>query len=394
MPKSNPLTKLNHLQRYLVEEYVEDYQEGAMTRRQALKYIAAVMGSLAVANTVLAGCAPMPAAAPTAVPQPAAAQPTAAPTMAPPTAAPTMPPPTMAPTMAPPTAAPTMMPPTAAPTIAATPTPAQIAATATQAVLTTTATAPTPTPTAIPVPDGVLVPANDPAIEASTVTFPGDEGLTVIAYQAKPMGNGPFPAIVVAHENRGLTDHILDVTRRLAKAGYVALAVDLLSKQGGTAKVTDPAQIPAALSAATPDELAGHYLAGITYLQGLAFVQKDQLGMTGFCFGGGMTWLTATKSPALKAAVPYYGPNPPLEGVPNINAAVLALYGETDARINAGIPAIEEAMKTNNKVFEKMIYPGAGHAFHNDTGRAYNPAAAVDAWKRTLDWFAKYVKGM
>ena len=213
---------------------------------------------------------------------------------------------------------------TAAPTVAATPTPAQIAATATQAVLTTTATAPTPTP--IPVPAGVRVPADDPTIEAGPVTFPGD-GLTLMGYQAKPKGNGPFPAIIVAHENRGLTDYIMDVTRRLAKAGYVALAVDQLSKQGGTAKVTDPAQIPAALSGASPDELAGYYLSGIKYLQGLPIVQRDQLGMVGFCFGGGMTWLTATKSPDLKAAVPFYGPNPPLEAVPNIKAAVLAMYG-------------------------------------------------------------------
>jgi carboxymethylenebutenolidase len=281
---------------------------------------------------------------------------------------------------------------TAAPTVAATPTPAQIAATATQAVLTTTATAPTSTPTAIPVPAGVRVPADDPTIEAGPVTFPG-EGLTLMGYQAKPKGDGPFPAIIVAHENRGLTDYIMDVTRRLAKAGYVALAVDQLSKQGGTAKMTDPAQIPAALSGATPDELSGYYLSGIKYLQGLPIVQRDRLGMVGFCFGGGMTWLTATKSPDLKAAVPFYGPNPPLEAVPNIKAAVLAMYGEADARINAGIPAIEEAMKKDNKVYEKMIYPGAGHAFHNDTGRAYNPVAAEDAWKRMLEWFAKYVKG-
>jgi carboxymethylenebutenolidase len=351
------LKKLNHLQRYLVEEYIEDYQEGAMNRRQALKYIAAVMGSLAVANTVLAGCAPPPAPAPTAAP--------------------------------PPTAAPTIAP-TAVPTRVASPTPAQIAATATQAVLATVATLPTPTPTPIPVPAGVRVPADDPAVEAGTVTFPGD-GLTVIAYQAKLRAGGPFPAILVAHENRGLTDYIQDVARRLAKAGYVALAVDLLSRQGGTAKVTDPAQIPAALSAASPDELAGHYLAGIKYLQGLAFVQAKRLGMVGFCFGGGMTWLTATKSSDLRAAVPYYGPNPPLEGAPNIKAAVLALYGENDQRINAGIPAIEEAMKKNNKVFERQIYAGAAHAFHNDTGRNYAPEAAQDAWKRTLEWFAKYV---
>lgn len=371
MTVQDPLRGLNHLQRYLVEEYIEDYQEGAMSRRQALKYIAAVMGSLAVANTVLAGCTPAPTAAPTAT------------TIAPSPAAPTAVPPTVA--------APGATP-TTAPTVAASPTPAQIAVAATQVVLATVATTPTPAPTAIPVPAGVRVPADDPALEAGLVTFPGD-GLTIIAYQAKPKGNGPFPAIVVAHENRGLTDYIQDVARRLAKAGYVALAVDLLSKQGGTAKVTDPAQIPAALSAASPDELAGHYLAAIKYLQGLPFVQKDRLGMVGFCFGGGMTWLTATKSPDLKAAVPYYGPNPPLEGVPNITAAVLAIYGENDQRINAGIPAIEEAMKKHNKIFEKIIYPGAAHAFHNDTGRNYKPDAAEDAWKRTLEWFAKYVKG-
>ena len=115
--------------------------------------------------------------------------------------------------------------------------------------------------------------------------------------------------------------------------------------------------------------------------------------MVGFCFGGGMTWLVATKAPDLKAAVPYYGPNPPLEGVPNIKAAVHAMYGENDQRINAGIPAIEDAMKRNNKVFEKMIYPGASHTFHNDTGRNYNPVAAEDAWKRTLDWFARVRQG-
>jgi carboxymethylenebutenolidase len=374
MPKTDPLKKLNYLQRYLVEEFAEDYQEGAMTRRQAIKYIAAVMGSVAAASTFLASCAPAPAAAP-------ATAALAATTVPPSPVPPTSPPPTTAATKA--AVA------TAAPTVAATPTPVQIAATATQAVLTTTATAPTPTP--IPVAAGVRVPADDPAIESGMVSFPGD-GLTLMGYQAKPKGNGPFPAIIVAHENRGLTDYVMDVTRRLAKAGYVALAVDQLSKQGGTAKVSD-AQIPAALSAASPDELAGYYVSGIKYLQGLPIVNRNQLGMVGFCFGGGMTWLTATKSPDLKAAVPFYGPNPPLEAVPNIKAAVLGLYGGDDQRIDAGIPAIEDAMKKNNKTFEKMIYPGAGHAFHNDTGRAYNPVAAEDAWKRALDWFAKYLKG-
>ena len=354
MSKNDPMKDLNHLQRYLAEEYIEDYQEHALTRRQALKYLAAVLGSLAVANTVLAGCTPPPVQPPTAAAG-------AASLLATPEA-----------------------------TVAASPTPAQISATATQAVLATTATIPTPTP--LPVPAGTRVPADEPAIEAGAVTFPGN-GLSLIAYQAKPKGDGPFPAILVAHENRGLTDYIKDVTRRLAMAGYVALAVDLLSAQGGTDQVTDPAQIPAALSGTSPDQLAGYYLSGIEYLQGLPYVDPDRLGMVGFCFGGGMTWLVATKAPELKAAVPYYGPNPPLEDVPGIQAAVLAIYGGEDQRINAGIPAIEEAMSQNNKVFQKMVYPGAAHAFHNDTGRNYNPQAAEDAWRRTLDWFATYVKG-
>ena len=113
--------------------------------------------------------------------------------------------------------------------------------------------------------------------------------------------------------------------------------------------------------------------------------------MMGFCFGGGVTWLAATRMPELKAAVPYYGPHPPLTDVPNIQAAVLAIYGERDQRINAGIPEIEAAMQANNKIFEKRIYPDADHAFNNDTGPRYNPEAAQDAWQRTLAWFGKYV---
>jgi carboxymethylenebutenolidase len=345
MSVDDQMKELNHLQRYLVEEYVEDYQEGAMSRRQALKYIAAVLGSVGAASTLLAGCVP------------SVAQP-------------------VAPTIAP------RRPGTPVPTTA------QVTAIATQAVLATTATIPTSTAaTAVP---GVGVPPDDPTLEVSAIQFEG-QNLTLIGYLARPKGDGPFPAIVVAHENRGLTDYIKDVTRRLAKAGYVALAVDLLSSQGGTDKITDPSQIPATLSGKSPDELAGYYLSGIAHLQGLPYVSRDHVGMVGFCFGGGMTWLVATKAPELKAAVPYYGPNPPLDEVPNIRAAVLAIYGGDDARIDAGIPAIEEAMKQNNKTFEKIIYPGAAHAFHNDTGRNYKPDAAADAWSKTLAWFARYV---
>lgn len=355
MEKSGALLdRLNWLQRYLAEEYVEDYQEGALSRRDALRYLGAVLGSAAAAATLLAACGP--AAAPGRETTSGATGGAAGPA--------------------------TAVPPS--------PTPEEIRNQATATVLATNDTAATPTPPSVPA--GVNVAPGDPDIDASDVTFPGS-GLDLVAYLARPKGDGRFPAILVCHENRGLTDHIKDVTRRVAKAGYIGFAVDLLSSMGGTTKVSDPAEIPNILSGTAPDVLAGYFLSAIQYLEAQPFVNKDQLGMVGFCFGGGMTWLVSTKAPQLKAAVPFYGPNPPLEAVPNIRAAVLAIYGENDQRINAGIPAIEEAMKQNGKTFEKVIYPGASHAFHNDTGRNYNPEAARDAWARTLAWFAKYVRG-
>jgi carboxymethylenebutenolidase len=358
---SNDLLELNHLQRYLVEEYAEDYQEGALTRRQALKSIAAVLGSMAAASSFLAACAPAPSAS-----APAAAGATAT-TGATATA-------TSGAAISP------LLTPTADQAAEAT-------VMATNTVVATTDTSPVATPSA----SSLSVPENDPAIQAQTVTFPGD-GLDVIAYLARPAGGDePRPAILVCHENRGLTDHIKDVTRRVAKAGYVGLAVDLLSSQGGTDKVTDPNQIPTTLGSASPDALAGYFLSGIDYLEQQPFVDKGRYGMVGFCFGGGITWLVATKAQKLKAAVPFYGPNPPLDAVPDIQAAVLGIYGGEDQRIDAGIPAIEAAMKQNGKTFEKIIYEGAAHAFHNDTGRNYKPDAAADAWAKTLAWFEKYV---
>ena len=240
-------------------------------------------------------------------------------------------------------------------------------------------------------PPGVRVSPDDPAITAGDVQFPG-QGVTLLGYLAQPTGDGPFPPVLVCHENRGLTDHIKDVTRRLAKVGYVGLAVDLLSRQGGTAKVADPSSIPGLLGNLAPDQMVGDFQNGLAYLQGLPHVIKDRPGMIGFCFGGGVTWLAATRIQALRAAVPFYGPNPPLSDVPNIQAAVLAIYGALDQRINAGIPAIEQAMQQNQKVFEKIIEPDANHAFHNDTGANYNPQAAQDAWAKALAWFDRYLK--
>ena len=371
--------ELNHLQRYLVEEAVEDYREGHITRRDALKMIAGVFGTMVAATTFLAACAPS-APVPGAGVQGGAAEVTS-PTSS--TAAPAASAPSPSP------AAPTAE--TAA--LAATPTAAQaaqITAIATQAVITTTATIPlTPPPIGAV---ALRVSADDPAIQAADIQFPA-QGATLLGYQARPRGDGSFPPVLVCHENRGLTDHIKDVTRRVAKAGYVGLAVDLLSRQGGTAKIADQNTIPGLLGNTPPAQMVQDFQSGLAYLQGLPYVIKDRPGMVGFCFGGGITWLCAEGIPALRAVVPYYGPIPPLADVPKIQAAVLAMYGGNDQRIDAGIPAIEGAMQQNHKIYEKMIYPGANHAFNNDTGPSFNAQAAIDAWGKTIAWFKKYLKG-
>lgn len=244
---------------------------------------------------------------------------------------------------------------------------------------------PPPSPTPAP-----PTAAPTPAAAAQAVQFPG-EGATILGYLARPAGNGPFPAVLICHENRGLLDHFKDVARRFADAGYVSLAVDLVSREGGT-DIATAEQVRSALSS-PPDRHVRDFQAGLRHLQTLAYVRGDRIGMTGFCFGGGITWLMAARTPELRAAVPFYGSNPPLDEVPNLRAAVLGMYGELDRFINPGIPAIEEAMARSNKTFEKIIYPGAQHAFFNDTGQSYNAEAARAAWARTLAWFDKYLRG-
>lgn len=345
---------MNLFQRYLAEEFAEEYQEGRMTRREALRIIASITGSVAIANSILAACTPPPDS--TAESTAAA---TEQPQIIPTTGGGAEPAATATETTGP--SAPVMMTPEASETSAG--------------------TAPTPAGT---------IPADDPAVQAGPVEFPGDDGATLMGYLARPSEEGARPVVLVCHENRGLTAHIEDVTRRLAKAGYTALAVDLLSRQGGTASVGSN-NVPGALGNIDPDQFVRDFIAGWRYLGEQPFAQAERVGMVGFCFGGGVTWRMATRMPELKAAVPFYGPHPPLEGVPNINAAVLGIYGELDTRINQDIPAIETAMRENNKIFEKIIYPNADHAFHNDTGPRYVKEAAQDAWARTLEWFERYL---
>lgn len=231
---------------------------------------------------------------------------------------------------------------------------------------------------------------DDPAIIAEAIQIPSGD-TNIMGYLARPSSDAVSPVILICHENRGLTPHIQDVTRRFGKAGYVSLAVDLLSRQGGTEAVGS-SNVPGALGSIEPDQFVEDLKSGWAYLQGQPFADASRVGMTGFCFGGGVTWQVAVRMPELLAAVPFYGPHPLSSDVPNIRAAVLAIYGGLDSRINSGIPEIEAAMAASNKVYEKIVYPNADHAFHNDTGTRYNPEAAKDAWEHTLACFEKYVR--
>jgi carboxymethylenebutenolidase len=210
----------------------------------------------------------------------------------------------------------------------------------------------------------------------------------LMGYLASPKAATKAPGIIIIHENRGLLEHLRDVARRYAKSGFVALAIDLLSRQGGTDRIADPAQIPSLLSGADRNALVQDMVSAVAFMKTQPKFAGPRVGAVGYCFGGGMTWLLAVNSPDIGAAVPYYGPPPdPITLVQNLTGPVLAFYGETDTRINQNIPAIEAAMTAANKPFQKVIYPGAGHAFNNDTGQAYNEAAARDAYQKSVDFF-------
>ncbi len=246
-------------------------------------------------------------------------------------------------------------------------------------------------PPAVAQASGVTVPPTDPAIQARDVSFPQGT-ITVLGYLAEPRAGTPAPGVVVIHENRGMLEHFKDVARRFAKVGYVALAVDLASPEGGTARFTDTAQVTALLGRLPESQLVAMLNGGVGYLQGLASVRRDRVGAMGFCFGGGMTWRLATANASLRAAAPFYGPNPPLEDVAKIKAAILAIYGDQDTFINPGIPAVRQAMERAGVTHEIIVYPNANHAFFNDTGPRYVAAAAQQAWQRTLAWFERYLK--
>jgi len=215
------------------------------------------------------------------------------------------------------------------------------------------------------------------------ITYPGFTG-DIRAYLSMPDDKKKYPGVIVIHENRGLVPHIQDVNRRMALEGFISLAPDALSPLGGTPEDEDKGRNM--IGQLDREETVRNFVAAVKYLETHPR-STGKVGCTGFCWGGGMTNQVAVNSPDLDAAVPYYGATPAPEDVPKIKAPVMAHYGGEDERINAGIPAFEEALKKAGIEYHIFIYEGAGHAFNNDTGPRYNKEAADLAWERTIGFF-------
>jgi len=243
------------------------------------------------------------------------------------------------------------------------------------------------------VPDGVRTTEIDPDINARDVTFPGEAGI-LYGYLAVPKiaYSELQPGVLVIHENRGLTEHIKDVTRRAAKAGFVALSVDLLSRQGGIGAFPEPTQQSAAYNRTTQAERRADMLYALDYMKHLDMIVYDRIGVTGFCAGGGNVWDFIVNFPEVAAAVPFYGAAPLLDDVAKIQTPVLAIHGDLDRNFSQRILPIVDALSKAQKRHGLMIYEGAAHGFHNDTGASYNAEAAADAWARTVAFFNKWLR--
>lgn len=231
-------------------------------------------------------------------------------------------------------------------------------------------------------------PGSENAVPTEPVTWAGPFGELQGAWAAADQPRG---AVLVIHENKGLNDYIRSVAGRFGGIGYSALAIDLLSGQGGTATFADPAEATAALSKLPPEEAIADVKSGIDELA--RRVPDRKIAAVGFCMGGGMVWrLLAAGEPRLAAAVPFYGPtpeNPDFSGSKDV--AVLGIYAAQDQRVNASEPVARAALENAGMVFELVTEPDANHAFFNDTGERYNATAAADAWKRVQEWLSRYV---
>jgi carboxymethylenebutenolidase len=227
---------------------------------------------------------------------------------------------------------------------------------------------------------------NSPAVSPLAISFAGPAGQLFGSFAGadKPKG-----AVLIIHENRGLTDHFMALPGRFAADGYSALAIDLASRVGGTAAVAS--QMPAPLANARGEDLVADMKAGLDELA--KRTPGVKLAVTGFCFGGGMVWsLLNAGDPRLAAGVPFYGTGPgDADFTRSQNAAVMAVYAELDSRVNANRPAMTAALEKAKLVHQIVTVPGVDHAFFNDTGARYNASQASATYAKVLDWFAKHL---
>lgn len=239
--------------------------------------------------------------------------------------------------------------------------------------------------------DQIQVPQNDPRLKTETILYDSPQGAGKISGQlSRPVkGKKKLPGIVVVHENRGLNPHIADVGRRAALAGFISLAPDALYPLGGYPGNDDEGR--ALQQKRNRDEMLQDFIAAFTFLRQHPAC-NGKIGVVGFCFGGWVANMMAVKVPELKAAVPFYGGQPPAEDVAGIRAALLIQYAGLDERVNAGWPAYEEALKKHSINYQVHIYPNTNHGFHNDTTPRFDPEASKLAWQRTVDFFKQQLK--
>lgn len=237
----------------------------------------------------------------------------------------------------------------------------------------------------------IQIQANDSRLNSEYITYASPKGAgTIKALLSKPADTkGKSGGVIVVHENRGLNPHIEDVARRVALAGFVSLAPDMLTPLGGYPGTDDAGR--ELQSKRDRNEMLEDFIAAYDYLKTHSDC-NGKVGVVGFCFGGWISNMMAVRIPELAAAVPFYGGQPLAADVPKINAPLLLHYGELDTRVNEGWPAYEAALKENKKEYSAYIYPNANHGFHNDTTPRYDKASAELAWKRTVDFFSQKLK--
>lgn len=232
----------------------------------------------------------------------------------------------------------------------------------------------------------------DPRLRTEYITYDSPKGgksIKGLLAKSTESKKKKLPGVIVVHENRGLNPHIEDVGRRAALAGFISLSPDALTPLGGYPGTDDEGRTMQGKR--DRNEILEDFIAAFYFLKNHKEC-NGKVGVVGFCFGGWVSNMMAVRVPELKAAVPFYGGQPPLEEVPKINSPLLIHYASLDTRVNEGWPNYEKALKENKKDYTMYMYENANHGFHNDTTPRYDKAAAELAWQRTVDFFKKSLK--